>query len=416
MHVDRALLLFANSLRLPEQRGVEWRQKVDQLPQRLAITELKDSDGLGREFALVRANPVGDIELALVRYGIGRAMSISTGGREVPGALLLSCSADVAANQLMLELCIDLGPLEDITEILTLSHSHYGNDGLKVNWGARAFTSIQNAMLQVWMDLGLLSCDDEMTKHIERFRLAELRGVGTDDPQSVPSELYGLLTADEGWQDVPAQRAKALTDAYWSSRGFLWVNACGSSVVVLNNKTDEYKERASDFFSKFSDASGAVIDKKSYFLQDFTVAGLDHGVLFACENAIDRVGAAKEMMGRIEEHRRKRMGKEKDALPTIRFPLRDVFSPSLQSASTGLRSYLDRVRETEVWEVNDMLQLILSEFGAKRYEQYVRESADVMDEDVGRVGMYALARLAVLIALVSLIATVISLVLVFTHL
>ena len=150
---------------------------------------------------------------------------------------------------------------------------------------------------------------------------------------------------------------------------------------------------------------------------NFTIAGLDSGVMFACEIALERMIGAEEIIKDIRAEQRKRSRVATGSrFPQSRLFLREVISGRLQSARLRVREYVAQIRDTGIVEVNDMLNLIIHKSGVSELEKSVEDLSDMMDSDIDRVGAFELARLIMLGTVASVVLAVTSIVVVVGHL
>lgn len=386
------------------------------------LVPISKVESLGPQYRLVLESVVGELGKDYHRFVFDGTVVINYRGVASSQILVtISPSSDVKVAWFM----VDIGSGDHVDQLIALSHSLSGtrwNDSC--HYGAtldgHPQHSIRDMLLRVVSELEGIEYAklEEEIKIIHDFKIFEFRGVhpGLDGAEGFVSsssnslELYGLLTGDEGWRDVPISRAANVIESRWSSREFVQVMAYGRCVVMLNTKSALYKKRAKDFFSTyFAGDSG-------YFQAEYDLAGLDHGVLFSCESVLHRFVEADRIVSDIAEaqHRRSKSPKKK-SFPESRLFLRELATGKLQSARLRMRDYLARVRDSEVVEVDDMLSLIVDRSGLRRAEEAVGELAESMDQDIDRVGSFGLARLAVLGALVGIVLAVANVILLIGH-
>ena len=411
--VDRALACFSMAYHM----DLEVLQgTVSELLRSEAMLPLTGKSALGKQFELALGSAVGSVGKDVNRYQGSDKVTFKIENSIIESDVILACNFQTGF--FMATISLDIGSCEDIDLLIGLAHSHGGSQWTSDAVGSVAFLGRTHGsifhVLSAIMS-GLFNLEGSEVECAHRFRIFELRGdeclLGQVESERLQSEVtlatYGLLTGDEGWRHVPPARAQQLLGDFWSSRTFLQVAACDHAVVLFNTKTKEYKDRAKDFFTtRFG-------QDREYFETDFSLAGLDHGVFFACENALERLILADTLARDIKAEQEKRKRTKKNRLfPQSHLLLREFFGSSLQSAHIRVREYLEALRDTDVAEINGMLSLIVDRSGVAKYEARVREYADLMDQELDRVWNFQLTRIAVLISTVSLVCSVTSLLIV----
>ena len=121
---------------------------------------------------------------------------------------------------------------------------------------------------------------------IEETYLLEIKRFGDyEDAESLiageSEKLYGMMTGDEGWRNVPHAMAAQRMENAWGSRDFMRLVAFGSNSLFINlsgsQLSGEYKENRRSFDARFYG------DMNPYFLMDSSVAGVNHGIIFSME-------------------------------------------------------------------------------------------------------------------------------------
>ncbi|MBQ1229233.1 MAG: hypothetical protein IIX87_05085, partial [Firmicutes bacterium] len=129
-------------------------------------------------------------------------------------------------------------------------------------------------------------CLDRKITDIEETYLLEIKRFGDyEDAESLiageSEKLYGMMTGDEGWRNVPHAMAAQRMENAWGSRDFMRLVAFGSNSLFINlsgsQLSGEYKENRRSFDARFYG------DMNPYFLMDSSVAGVNHGIIFSME-------------------------------------------------------------------------------------------------------------------------------------
>lgn len=312
-------------------------------------------------------------------------------GRCVPGVRVVFYSAIVCLR----EPC----PTE---MLIAIAQSFYRDDGslsgLSVNSGGIRHPSVNRF---------LLSCAKATIEETERepspFRITELRRrdgrANADAPSSTAEakQIYGLLTADEGWDVVPAWRARQVTANRWSSRDFLWVGSFGQSVLVMNDKDKDYVEAEGNFFKQWF---GSV---KPYYSTAFRMPGLDHGVLYATEGAALLKLTADALVAEIKQTVDvKRLGTDGSRFATVRLSWRELMRGDLNSMRLRIFKYIDDVRTIGVEELEGIDHLLSRQFHLQEEVKALEQYGAMIDAQIVAL---ATIRLSVLVMLLTALGT-----------
>lgn len=218
----------------------------------------------------------------------------------------------------------------------------------------------------------------------EKFRVIELRGWHDDSPTDPSAReaddakrLYGLLAGDEGWRDVPRAHATEVLERGWSSsREFLRVMVSGSGVLVVNDKFGgSYVDHADGFYSRLF----GTVDP--YFRTDFSLAGLDHGVLFAMERNTYWMATARAL--EREFQRLIPDGRTSDRLrraSSLRLPWSAGLTGRLQSARLDQIRFRGTLPNTTVGELASLEDALFAESGLAEIVFDLDQTAASMDD------------------------------------
>jgi hypothetical protein len=94
-------------------------------------------------------------------------------------------------------------------------------------------------------------------------------------------QVYGIMTGDEGWRNVPREMALARLENAWGSRDFIRFISFGTNSVFFNlydsKGAADYRENRRRFDEAYYG------DMNPYFLLNSHIAGVNHGILFSIE-------------------------------------------------------------------------------------------------------------------------------------
>ncbi len=149
-------------------------------------------------------------------------------------------------------------------------------------------------------------------QNIFKSRCAEISGLSNSeikDPQTLldrfPRQIYGLLTADEGWRFVPKDVAIEKTNMKWRTRNFFLAIPLHSCVLFINlldgDTHKQYIESQKLLRAKF----GHTLEE--YFTFKPRIAGLKHGPLLFLEIASIQYGMLEQVLNKIAKAKPKRI-------------------------------------------------------------------------------------------------------------
>jgi hypothetical protein len=107
--------------------------------------------------------------------------------------------------------------------------------------------------------------------------------------------LYGLLHGDEGWAYVPAGHAVDELKCFWGSRDYVAVLAQESGVLVLNLEERRDQDRVTAR-ARSLELSGLTMP---HLELASSIAGIEHGGLFALQRSLLRLLAARELESKL---------------------------------------------------------------------------------------------------------------------
>lgn len=129
------------------------------------------------------------------------------------------------------------------------------------------------------------SCLHRNVTDIEQSYLLEIKRYGSlnsvDSIMERKTELYGMMTGDEGWRHVPEELAAGRLENNWGSRNFIRFIGFGSNSIFINlsrhAETGDYINNRRVFDHTYYG------DINPYFLIDSEIAGINHGIQFSME-------------------------------------------------------------------------------------------------------------------------------------
>ncbi len=405
---DRALVGLLLSFHVDEHFWID--QGEGKLP--AGLLPIASDAELASELAIAIGSAIGDMGRSLDRHIVSGKPEISFQGMCVNGRVLVAVDRESYVAHLLLNFDFDRGI--DLDLLIAVCQSSTGTTslgpgGLGISLDGQSMESAEEMLFHIACEKLGAAKESVRTSHLSR--VIELRDHRHNQSTravawksaSYWNQLYGLLTGDEGWRHVPSSRAERLIRDHWSSRHFLHVMACGSNVVVTNDKTERYKSDSQRFFTSY------FSDPRPYFQTTFTIAGLEHGILFATEVASERMVSAAQLLQRMETARQGRISGHQDGgVARIRTSIVDLRKSEIRSARVSVQRYFERVLMSGVSEVSDMQGMIMREAGVFRLEDSLREKAELWDESDESGVNFTIARLALVITLANVVLTLVT--------
>lgn len=157
---------------------------------------------------------------------------------------------------------------------------HCQGNGAKLTMVDGTEISVNEIFRQVSGCLGRKITDIEETYLVEIKRYGDYSDAAELAAQE-PEMLYGIMTGDEGWRNVPHELALRRLENFWGSRDFIRFISFGANSVFINFSDSEtaktYRENRRSFDARFYG------DMNPYFLMDSSIAGVNHGIMFSME-------------------------------------------------------------------------------------------------------------------------------------
>jgi len=151
---------------------------------------------------------------------------------------------------------------------------------------------------------------EQETPHIFKSRCVEIRGLSSSeiqDPQSLldrfPRQMYGLLTADEGWRFVPEDVATERTNMKWRTRDFFCAVPWSLCVLLIDLA-------GGDAHRKYIESQNLLCNKFGYPIEEYftfkpRIAGLNHGPLLNLEIASVQYYMLDRVLSKVAESKSK---------------------------------------------------------------------------------------------------------------
>lgn len=178
-------------------------------------------------------------------------------------------------------LCINMS-LKNLNTDQAVYFRHVQGNGRKVFRREDRSLSVHDIFEEVSAALGLniTDIDENYCLEINRFDDYDNRELLINEKADM---LYGMMTGDEGYRNVPESLALERLSNRWGSRDFMGVICFGANTLLINlNNKDrytDYVENRRSFDNRFYG------DINPYFLLHSHYAGINHGVNYSIELA-----------------------------------------------------------------------------------------------------------------------------------
>ena len=194
-----------------------------------------------------------------------------------------------------------------------------------------------------------------------------------------PNELYGLLTADEGWRHVPADRARRRLEQRWATRDFATIIPGPGTVLQLNlnsnNCADDYRNAEQCYWSTYYG------ECPEYFQFDPPIAGLNHGSLITFETVMVMALLIRKVLSENQQYpalRPRRTGASlRRALASPFARMREV-----RSRRAMLLRAVQSLEDCSVDELNTLGRMLADELAIPAGIARVRDLLDLTENDL----------------------------------
>lgn len=171
--------------------------------------------------------------------------------------------------------------------------------------------------------------------------------------------VYGIITTDEGWRYVPKNIVESVLNPRWGTRDFVSAIPFSYGMLLFNLKDSDVHQQYLAFQNEYRQFNTRYLN---YFNFDYSIAGLDHGILFTVEkaNAL-RILANKNMKS-------------------------DYFSKNY-SASRIIKNRkkmietINFMAEKNIDEIDKLENLVYQKYYIDQYAQRVKERLELAEND-----------------------------------
>jgi hypothetical protein len=202
-------------------------------------------------------------------------------------------------------------------------------------------------------------------------------------------ECYGLVTCDEGWRFVPAERVGAIVGVSWGTRDYLRVIAQPGVVVAFNLVRRRRTERmeSATTVGEFANLTLPHVDLRS------DLAGLDHAVLPALVRCAQSEVLVDDLWCELTRLQRR--------LSFRRWLDRGKVHRTLISGLLQLSTY-------GITEVAQLQSLVNERAGLNERESRLRDVAELVDSDLRERRAFVLNVGVALLAVVATVAGIVA--------
>lgn len=222
---------------------------------------------------------------------------------------------------------------------------HCNSNGAVITFRNGLKLSMREMREDILQKLQLSGEHRQLAHLIELNRFGQLEDIATIMQQE-KKRMYGIISGDEGWNHVPDQLAAQRIQADWSSRDFVQFITFGSNFLLLNlvdsPAAQRYRENQLNFGSSYYGGMNP------YFALNPSVAGVNHGIIYA----VELVMAIKTIAHRILQIQ---SSFQKSLTGNFRADIRRTKDYRRELIST-----LNRVENIDMTELGELEKVILS--------------------------------------------------------
>ena len=180
---------------------------------------------------------------------------------------------------------------------------------------------------------------------IELNRFGQLEDIDVIMAQE-KKRMYGIISGDEGWNHVPDHLAEQRIQADWSSRDFVQFITFGSNFLLLNLLESPAAQRYRENQMKFG--SSYYGGMNPYFALNPSVAGVNHGIIYAVELVMAIKTIAHRILQIQSSFQKSRTGNFSKDISRTKDYRRELIST------------LNRVENIDMTELGELEKVILS--------------------------------------------------------
>lgn len=273
---------------------------------------------------------------------------------------------------------------------------HCNGNGAKLSFPNKARYSVKEIYAMILQKLRFSGKSEQVAHLIELNRFGDLETMA-DILQTEKKRMYGIISGDEGWNHIPETLAAERIHTDWSSRDFVSFITFGSNFLLLNlidsPAAKTYRKNQTNFGSAYYDGLNP------YFALNPSIAGVNHGIIFA----VELVMAIKTIAYRILEFQ---ASFQKSRTGNFRADIRRTKDYRRELIST-----LNRVEHIDMTELGELEKVILTSQQITPVIDKIKYLLELLESELDLMYQTRTNNIVNLLTILGLILTVGSLIL-----
>ena len=222
---------------------------------------------------------------------------------------------------------------------------HCNGNGAAITFRNDRTLSIREMSEGILRTLQLAGNHRQLAHLIELNRFGQLEDIDVIMAHE-KKRMYGIISGDEGWNHVPDHLAEQRIQADWSSRDFVQFITFGSNFLLLNLLESPAAQRYRENQMKFG--SSYYGGMNPYFALNPSVAGVNHGIIYAVELVMAIKTIAHRILQIQSSFQKSRTGNFSKDISRTKDYRRELIST------------LNRVENIDMTELGELEKVILS--------------------------------------------------------
>ena len=218
----------------------------------------------------------------------------------------------------------------------------------------------------------VLSCFGCSVKNAQIAFIAEINDYhGISLPEKVISnhsnEIYGIMTGDEGYEYVSDALVRDRLSHRWSTRDFVSAVVFRNNFLLFNfdtgDRMQKYREHQGSFGTEYYGAPNP------YFFLDTLNAGVNHGLLFACENGMVAKTISANILSMHVAHTKNGMKLKKE----IR---------RIKELRHELILTMNRLEEIDVAEIGELDRMVMEDLDIEPLVEKIKYLLELLESEL----------------------------------
>lgn len=212
------------------------------------------------------------------------------------------------------------------------------------------------------------------------------------------SELYGIMTGDEGYEYVPKELCRTRLGNRWSTRDFAGAVVYRNNFLLANLNRGIRIKRYIDHQTRFGTEYYGGLNP--YFAMDCAIAGVNHGIMFSCEVGMVAKSVSSAVLKRQAELSGK-YGHLKNDIGTTKQLRRELILT------------LNRLETVDMAELGDLDRLVMDGLDVNPLVEKIKYLLELLESELDLLYQSSTNRLVNLLTVLGLILAAVQVILPF---